>query len=109
MRKHHVSIGLSMPRLIAGAVRGLAIANGTIVALLIYVTYRSGWEIPAAIFVSGLCNHALLAWLTSRDPWWNQILNVYNTYGDLYDSVPWHGNSHPVFRRPYGFDSDLPC
>jgi type IV secretion system protein VirB3 len=46
MRKHHVSIGLSMPRLIAGAVRTLAIANGTITALLIYVTYRSGWQIP---------------------------------------------------------------
>ena len=109
MRKHHVSIGLSMPRLIAGAVRTLAIANGTITALLIYVTYRSGWQIPASFFVLGLSVHALLAWLTSRDPWWNQILNLYNQYGDLYESLPWHGKSHPVFRRPYGFDSDLPC
>jgi type IV secretion system protein VirB3 len=41
----------------------------------------------------GLSVHALLAWLTSRDPWWNQILNLYNQYGDLYESLPWHGKS----------------
>lgn len=109
MREHHVSIGLSRPRQIGGAVRGLAIANGTIVALLVYVTFRSGWKIPVAVVLMGLAFHALLRWLTTRDPWWNQILSVYNTYGDVYESGPWHGKLHSLFRRPYGFDSDLPC
>ncbi len=109
MRRHHVSRGLSLPQLIGGAVRGLAIANGAIVALLIYTTYSSGWQVPLACLALGVAMHALLAWLTSRDPWWSRILNVYNLYGDVYDSRPWHGTSHSVFRRPYGFDSDLPC
>lgn len=109
MREHHVSIGLSRPRQIGGAVRGLALANALIVVLLVYVTFRSGWKIPAAFIVLGMFSHWLLAWLTSRDPWWNQVLNIYNQYGDLYDSAPWHGKLHALFRRPYGFDSDLPC
>ena len=51
MRSHHVSRSLSLPRMIGGAVRGLAIANGTITALLIYVTYRAGWQLPVAALV----------------------------------------------------------
>jgi hypothetical protein len=48
-------------------------------------------------------------WLTNKDPWWNQILMVYDRYGDLYEPGPWHGKLGARFRRPYGFDSDLPC
>ncbi|WP_416046834.1 conjugal transfer protein [Cupriavidus basilensis] len=109
MRSHHVSRSLSLPRMIGGAVRGLAIANGTITALLIYVTYRAGWQLPVAALVFGIVVHGLLRWITTRDPWWNQVLNVFNHYGDVYDSMPWHGRMRARFRRPYGFDSDLPC
>ncbi|GJG97763.1 conjugal transfer protein [Cupriavidus pauculus] len=109
MRARHVSIGLSRPRQIGGAVRGLAIANGTIVALLVYVTFRSGWKIPLAVIAMGMAHHALLRWLTSIDPWWNQVLGAYNRYGDWYEAIPWHGKTHTLFRRPYGFDSELPC
>ncbi|WP_316157708.1 conjugal transfer protein [Cupriavidus sp. BIC8F] len=109
MRQHAVSRSLSLPRMLGGAVRGLAIANGTITALLCYATYTGGFWTVAGFFVLGLCVHLFLRWLTTSDPWWNLVLNVYNHYGDVYESAPWHGKFSPRFRRPYGFDSDLPC
>lgn len=106
---HRVSRGLSLPRLVGGAVRGLAIANGTVTALLCYSTRDGGWMVAGGFLCLGICSHLLLRWLTTRDPWWNQVLNVYNHYGDIYEPTPWHGKFHARFRRPYGFDSDLPC
>jgi type IV secretory pathway TrbD component len=109
MRSHHVSRSLSLPRMMGGAVRGYALANGTITALLCYATHDGGWQIFCGFLLLGMGFHALLRWLTNKDPWWNQLLTVYNHYGDLYESMPWHGRLHARFRRPYGFDSDLPC
>jgi type IV secretory pathway TrbD component len=44
MRQHKVSRSLSLPRMIGGVVRGFAIANGTLTAVLVYITYRAGWQ-----------------------------------------------------------------
>lgn len=109
MRQHHVSRSLSLPRTLGGAVRGLAIANGTITALLCYSTMNGGWQVVMGFFLLGMIAHALLRWFTDRDPWWNLVLTVYNHYADIYEPVPWHGKASQQFRRPYGFDSDLPC
>lgn len=109
MRQHSVSRSLSLPRTIGGAVRSLAIVNGTITALLIYATYAGGIWFMLGFFLCGCGMHLYLRWLTTRDPWWFANLGVYNHYGDVYDSIPWHGKLAARFRRPYGFDSDLPC
>ncbi len=50
MRQHAVSRSLSLPRMLGGAVRGLAIANGTITALLCYATYTGGFWTVAGFF-----------------------------------------------------------
>jgi len=42
MRKHEVSRGLSLPRQMGGADRGLAIFNGTLTALLV----NGGEKVP---------------------------------------------------------------
>jgi len=109
MRSHKVSRSLSLPRMMGGAVRGLAIANGTVTALLCYSTYTAGWLVILGFLSLGIVVHLVLRWLTERDPWWNLILNIYNQYADVYESVPWHGRFTQRNRRPYGFDSDLPC
>jgi type IV secretion system protein TrbD len=97
-----VSRSLSLPRQMGGADRGLAIANGTMTLLLCYSS-RSGWFLPL-----GIIGHFALRWLSQRDPWWRDILLQYNRYPDIYDSVP-ATKSSPRFKRPYGFDQDLPC
>lgn len=109
MRQHKVSRSLSLPRMIGGVVRGFAIANGTLTAVLVYITYRAGWQLICGFLALGMVVHMALRWLTNKDPWWNQILMVYDRYGDLYEPGPWHGKLGARFRRPYGFDSDLPC
>ncbi|MDC6179992.1 conjugal transfer protein [Ralstonia solanacearum] len=109
MRQHKVSRSLSLPRMIGGVVRGFAIANGTLTAVLVYITYQAGWQFIVGFLALGMVSHMALRWLTNKDPWWNQILTVYDRYGDLYEPGPWHGKLGARFRRPYGFDSDLPC
>ena len=88
--------------MVAGADRFLAILNGTITALLCYSS-MSPWFLAI-----GFGTHALLRWVTQRDPWWRRILIVYNRYGDTYEpnvSLPFATR----YKRPYGFDTDLPC
>ncbi|MCK4118408.1 conjugal transfer protein [Ralstonia nicotianae] len=109
MRQHKVSRSLSLPRTVGGAVRGFAIANGTVTALLIYATFSAGWQMVAGFAALGTTSHLLLRWLTNRDPWWNQILLVYDLYADVYEPGPWHGKFAARFQRPYGFDAYLPC
>ncbi|CAM2158329.1 type IV secretion system protein TrbD (plasmid) [Pararobbsia alpina] len=102
MRKHKVSRSLSLPRTMGGADRFLAILNGTMTALLCYSS-MSPW-----FFAVGFASHIFLRWVTQKDPWWRQILIVYNRYGDSYEpdaSLP----SSQRYKRPYGFDSDLSC
>jgi type IV secretion system protein TrbD len=102
MRQHSVSRSLSLPRTMGGADRPLAIFNGTITALLCY-TSMSPWFLGVGFVV-----HILLRWLTVRDPWWRQILIVYNRYGDVYEPDPSIKFS-ARYKRPYGFDNDLSC
>jgi type IV secretion system protein TrbD len=97
-----VSRSLSLPRQMGGADRSLAIANGTITLLLCYSS------MTPSFLVVGVALHFLLRWKSSRDPWWRDVSKVYNQFGDVYEPGPaWKFSSR--FRRPYGFDQDLPC
>ncbi|TDY48074.1 type IV secretion system protein VirB3 [Paraburkholderia rhizosphaerae] len=97
-----VSRSLSLPRQMGGADRGLAIFNGTITLLLCYASTTPAF-LPIGIGV-----HWLLRWKTQRDPWWRQIMVVYNRYPDVYEPGP-SAKFAARFKRPYGFDQDLPC
>ena len=70
MRQHKVSRSLSLPRMIGGVVRGFAIANGTLTAVLVYITYRAGWQFICGFLALGMVVHMALRWLTNKDPWW---------------------------------------
>lgn len=85
-----------------GADRPFALINGVSTALLCY-SARS-----ASFLVIGFAVHALLRWKTSKDPWWRETMIVYNRYPDLYECGPATKFS-ARFKRPYGFDQDLPC
>jgi type IV secretory pathway TrbD component len=85
-----------------GADRGLAIANGTMTMLLCYSSMT-----PTFLFV-GIAIHWLLRWKSAKDPWWKQVMLVYNRYADVYEPLPTTKFS-ARFKRPYGFDQDLPC
>jgi type IV secretory pathway TrbD component len=97
-----VSRGLSLPRQMGGADRGLAIANGTMTALLCYSS------MTPTFLVVGIAVHWLLRWKSSKDPWWKQVMTVYNRYADVYQPMPTTKFS-ARFKRPYGFDQDLQC
>jgi type IV secretory pathway TrbD component len=97
-----VSRSLSLPRQMGGADRGLAIANGA-ATLLLCITSRSGW-----FLLLGIVGHFALRWLSQRDPWWRDVLLVYNRYPDIYEPVP-TSKASARYKRPYGFDQDLPC
>jgi type IV secretion system protein TrbD len=97
-----VSRGLSLPRQMGGADRGLAIANGTMTMLLCYSS------MTPTFLVVGIAVHWLLRWKSSKDPWWKQVMMVYNRYADVYQPMPTSKFS-ARFKRPYGFDQDLPC
>jgi type IV secretion system protein TrbD len=97
-----VSRSLSLPRQMGGADRTLAIANGTITLLLCYSS------MTPAFLVVGVALHFLLRWKSSRDPWWRDVSKVYNQFADVYELTPsWKFSAR--FKRPYGFDQDLPC
>ncbi|WP_370711998.1 conjugal transfer protein [Paraburkholderia sp. IW21] len=85
-----------------GADRGLAIANGTMTVLLCYSSMT-----PTFLAV-GIAVHWLLRWKSSKDPWWKQVMTVYNRYADVYQPMPTTKFS-ARFKRPYGFDQDLQC
>ena len=103
MRKStRVSRSLSLPRQMGGADRGLAIANGTLTALLCYSS------MTPTFLVVGIAVHWLLRWKTSRDPWWKEVLVVYNRYPDVHEPDV-TARFAARFKRPYGFDQDLPC
>jgi type IV secretion system protein VirB3 len=85
-----------------GADRGLAIANGTMTVLLCYSS------MTPTFLVVGIAIHWLLRWKSARDPWWKQVMLVYNRYADVYEPLPTTKFS-ARFKRPYGFDQDLPC
>ena len=85
-----------------GADRGLAIANGTMTMLLCYSS------MTPTFLVVGIGVHWLLLWKSSKDPWWKQVMTVYNRYADVYSPMPTSKFS-ARFKRPYGFDQDLPC
>jgi type IV secretion system protein VirB3 len=97
-----VSRSLSLPRQMGGADRGLAIANGTLTALLCYSS------MTPTFLVVGIAVHWLLRWLSTRDPWWKEVLVVYNRFPDVHEPLPTSRFS-VRFKRPYGFDQDLPC
>lgn len=97
-----VSRSLSLPRQMGGADRGLAIANGMVTLLLCY-TCMSPLFIPL-----GLIGHWLLRWLSTKDPWWREVMLIYNRYPDIYEPRPTDKWS-VRFKRPYGFDQDLSC
>jgi type IV secretion system protein TrbD len=97
-----VSRGLSLPRQMGGADRGLAIANGTMTLLLCYSS------MTPTFLVIGIAVHWLLRWKSSKDPWWKEVMMVYNRYADVYRPMPTSKFS-ARFKRPYGFDQDLPC
>jgi Type IV secretory pathway, TrbD component len=97
-----VSRGLSLPRQMGGADRGLAIANGTMTMLLCYSS------MTPTFLVVGIAVHWLLRWKSSKDPWWKQVMTVYNRYADVYQPMPTTKFS-ARFKRPYGFDQDLQC
>jgi len=97
-----VSRSLSLPRQLGGAERGLAIANGTITTLLCYSA------MTPAFLVVGIGIHWVLRWLSSTDPWWKEVLIVYNRYPDVHEPLPTTRFS-VRFKRPYGFDQDLQC
>jgi type IV secretion system protein TrbD len=102
-----VSRSLSLPRQIGGADRMLAIANGFLTAML---CYSCGLDLvsSAAFIAIGITTHMFLRWMSSRDPWWRLVMLVYNRYPDVHEPVPTQRSS-ARFRRPYGFDQDLPC
>ena len=102
MRKHKVSRSLSLPPQMGGVDRKIAILNGTVTVLLTY-SAMSMW-----FLVVGVTAHALLRWKTTKDPWWRETLVVYDRYADEYEPTPTMKFS-ARFRRPYGFDQDLPC
>ncbi|WP_241021517.1 conjugal transfer protein [Burkholderia sp. Ac-20353] len=85
-----------------GADRGLAIANGTLTALLCYSSMT-----PTFLIV-GIGVHWLLRWLSTRDPWWKDVLVIYNRFPDVHEPLP-TARFSVRFKRPYGFDQDLPC
>jgi type IV secretory pathway TrbD component len=97
-----VSRSLSLPRQMGGADRGLAIANGTLTLLLCYSS------MTLAFLPVGIVGHWLLRWLSQKDPWWREIMLVYNRYPDIYEPMP-TTKFAARFKRPYGFDQDLPC
>nr|WP_155626754.1 VirB3 family type IV secretion system protein [Burkholderia vietnamiensis] len=97
-----VSRSLSLPRQMGGADRGLAIANGTLTALLCYSS------MTPTFLVVGIAVHWLLRWLSTRDPWWKEVLVVYNRFPDVHEPLPTSRFS-VRFKRPYGFDQDLRC
>jgi len=97
MRQHKVSRGLSLPRQMGGADRGLAIFNGTLTALLCYTSWS-----PSFLVVG------FLRWKSSTDPWWRIVMLVYNRYPDVYEPGP-NAKFSARFKRPYGFDQDLSC
>ncbi|MGF6735545.1 type IV secretory pathway TrbD component [Paraburkholderia youngii] len=97
-----VSRGLSLPRQMGGADRGLAIANGTLTLLLCYTS------MTVAFLPVGCVIHWVLRWKSSRDPWWRDVMLVYNHYPDIHEPLP-SGKFSARFKRPYGFDQDLPC
>jgi type IV secretory pathway TrbD component len=101
-KRTKVSRSLSLPRQIGGADRGLAIASGTLTILLCYSSTTP------AFLVVGVGLHWLLRWKTSKDPWWRLVMLVYNRYPDVYEPVP-TTKFAARFKRPYGFDQDLPC
>lgn len=88
-----------------GADRGLAITNGTMVALLCYSSPLSATPV---FFLLGLGVHWLLRWKSSKDPWWREVMKGFNQYADIYEPRP-ASKSSVKFKRPYGFDQDLPC
>jgi type IV secretory pathway TrbD component len=85
-----------------GADRGLAIANGTLTALLCYSSTTP------TFLVVGVAIHLLLRWKSSRDPWWKDVLVVYNRFPDVHEPTT-TGRFSARFKRPYGFDQDLSC
>lgn len=91
-----------MPRQLGGAERGLAIVNGTITTLLCYSA------MTLTFLVVGIAIHWVLRWLSSTDPWWRAILVVYNRYPDVHEPLA-SAEFSTRFKRPYGFDQDLPC
>jgi type IV secretion system protein TrbD len=102
-----VSRSLSLPRQIGGADRTLALANGFITCL---VVYACGFDpvVSAAFVAVGIGVHIFLKWMSARDPWWRQVMLAYNRYPDVHEPSPMQKGS-ARFRRPYGFDQDLPC
>lgn len=97
-----VSRSLSLPRQMGGADRVLAIANGLGVGLLCYAA------MTPTFLVIGVGVHLLLRWKTARDPWWREVMIVYNRYPDVYEPLA-SAKFDIRFKRPYGFDQDLPC
>ncbi|WP_430231694.1 conjugal transfer protein [Paraburkholderia tropica] len=102
-----VSRALSLPRQIGGADRVLALGNGLITVLLCYSCGFDLVMIPAFVGL-GIGVHVFLRWMSARDPWWRVVLIIYNRYPDVHEASPMHKTS-ARFRRPYGFDQDLPC
>lgn len=91
---------LSVVRTIAGAERGLAIANGTIAAAFIF---NGLWQ---WIFVT-LFAHALLVWMAKKDVLMRQIYLRYSVQGDRYD--PWPHVAQRRNERPEGCGKGMLC
>jgi len=100
-RRTPVHRSLMEIKTIAGVERRIAIVNITIAAALTMAMHVWGYVAAAALL------HAVLAYLTKRDPFLRPIYIRYNTQADAYD--PW---PHAVQRgghRPYGFGRGVLC
>lgn len=100
-RKSKVHAALFEPKTIGGVEHSLAVMNGTLA-----VVFVIGLEFAAYIPVAVLA-HALLAYVTKRDPRIRQIYRRYIRQGDRYD--PWPHSKQRYNARPKGFGRGMLC
>lgn len=86
---------------LAGAERGLVIANTTIAAATV-MGFKSLLWLPVAFAI-----HVFLVWLYKKDPMSRLIYIRYNSQTDHYD--PWPQSGTEVNARPEGFDKGNLC
>ncbi len=96
----HYSLMESVPTF-AGAEKSFAIVNISFTAAMVMAAQAWQFVLP------GLIAHALLAWLTKRDPLMRVIYFRYVRQGARYD--PWPRERQKLNARPKGFCRGAPC
>lgn len=86
---------------LAGAERGLVVANTTIAAASV-MGFTTFYWLPFAFLI-----HIFLVWLFKRDPMTRLIYIRYNGQADKYD--PWPHADTEVNARPEGFERGNLC